>query len=90
MFLYTHFSLGLDTLRLGLRSLPNGPTAPELEADPAVGVAHDLQGEVSLPHQAGLTYHHGQEVGEDHEAHIVPAGHTITSCTKPLEIDTNI
>ena len=46
MFLYTHFSLGLDTLRLGLRSLPNGPTAPELEADPAVGVAHDLQGEV--------------------------------------------
>ena len=57
MFLYTHFSLGLDTLRLGLRSLPNGPTAPELEADPAVGVAHD---------------DHGEEVGEDHKAYVVP------------------
>ena len=57
MFLYTHFSLGLDTLRLGLRSLPNGPTAPELEADPAVGVAHDGDGE---------------EVGEDHEGDVVP------------------
>ena len=57
MFLYTHFSLGLDTLRLGLRSLPNGPTAPELEADPAVGVAH---------------HGDGQEVGEEHEGHVVP------------------
>ena len=53
----THFSLRLDALSLSLGGLSDGPTAPELEADPAVGVAHG---------------DHGQEVGDDHEGHIVP------------------
>ena len=53
----THFSLRLDALSLSLGGLSDGPTAPELEADPAVGVAHD---------------DHGEEVGEDHKAHVVP------------------
>ena len=53
----THFSLRLDALSLSLGGLPDGPTAPELEADPAVGVAHD---------------DHREEVGEDHKAHVVP------------------
>ena len=53
----THFSLRLDALSLSLGGLPDGPTAPELEANPAVGVAHD---------------DHREEVGEDHKAHVVP------------------
>ena len=53
----SHLPLGLNALSLGLRSLSNGPTSPELEAHPAVGVAHDGDGE---------------EVGEDHEGDVVP------------------
>ena len=53
----SHFSFRLNALSLCLRGLPNGPTAPELEADPAVGVAH---------------HGDGQKVGEEHEGHVVP------------------
>ena len=52
-----YLSLWFDALSLSFSCLSNSSASPQLQTNPAVGVAHG---------------HHRQEVGDDHEGHVVP------------------
>ena len=67
-----YFSLRFDAISLNRSCFPDSPAPPQLQANSGVGVAHG---------------NHWQEVGHDHEGHIIPSTTNIESCKNRSRVD---